>query len=121
MKIAVDLDATITAYPKVFEVLTAAMVKAGCKVYVVTDRIPGSEEQVRQMLNELGISYNILKITRDKKRFILEEGIEVLFDDTDEYFVEVPEHVAVFKVREHYNFDFKQSKWLYTEKTGRKM
>ncbi|MBW8016181.1 MAG: hypothetical protein FVQ82_08340 [Planctomycetes bacterium] len=121
MKIAVDLDATITAYPGVFEVLTAAMAKAGCRVYVVTDRIPGSEEQVIRMLEELRISYHDLKITRDKKQFILEEGIDVLFDDTDEYFVELPEHVAVFKVREHYNFDFKQSKWLYTEKTGRKV
>jgi len=38
-------------------------------------------------------------------------GYFVLFDDVDHYFVELPEKVAVFKVRQKYNFDFSQKRW----------
>ena len=121
MKIAVDLDATITAYPQFFEVFTAAMAAADCEIHIVTDRAAGTEKQVREMLDDLCIIYDKLKITRNKTKYILDESIEVLFDDTDEYFIDLPEEVAVFKVREHYNFDFQQHKWLYSDKTGRKI
>jgi hypothetical protein len=42
---------------------------------------------------------------------MLEEGISVLYDDRDEYFETLPEQVAVFKIRQKYNFDFVRRKW----------
>jgi hypothetical protein len=121
MKIGVDLDATISAYPNFFSVFTKAMAKAGCRIYIITDRLPGTEEMVVEELASYGITYHELMITRDKAHYIAEEGIEVLFDDKDEYFVDLPDSIAVFKVREHYNFDFHQKKWLYSKRTGRKI
>lgn len=121
MKIAIDLDATITAYPEVFSSFSKAFSLAGHEIHIVTDRVPGSEEEVMRHLYQCRITYDAIKITADKAAYILSQNIDVLFDDTDEYFIDLPESVAVFKVREHYNFDFKHKKWLYTKNTGRKL
>ena len=112
MKIAVDLDGTISEYPEFFKIFTKAMSEAGCKIYVLTDRSPGTEQEVAEELRGYGITYDVIKITGWKSRYILKDGIEVLFDDVDEYFRGLPEEVAVFKVRQKYNFDFKQKRWI---------
>lgn len=121
MKIGIDFDATITAYPEVFSQFTKAYKNAGHEIHIITDRVLGTENEVMKMLKELDIEYDIIMITKDKIAYILNHGIEVLYDDTDEYFIELPKTVAVFKVREHYNFDFDHKKWLYSDKTGRKI
>ncbi len=112
IKIAVDLDGTISEYPEFFKLFTKVMSQAGCKIYVVTDRPTGTEEQVAEQLQGYGITYDIIKITSRKSRYILDEGIEVLFDDVDEYFLDLPPEVAVFKIRQKYNFDFAKKKWI---------
>jgi hypothetical protein len=112
MKIAVDLDGTISEFPEFFKAFTKAMSRSGCKIYIVTDRPPGTEEQVAEQLQGYGITYETIKITRQKSRYILDEGITVLFDDTDEYFLDLPAEVAVFKIRQKYNFDFDEKRWL---------
>jgi len=112
MKIAVDLDGTISEYPEFFKIFTKAMSEGGCKIYVLTDRPAGTEEQVVEELRDYGITHDVIKITGEKSEFILEEGIKVLFDDVDQYFRDLPAEVAVFKIRQKYNFDFKQKKWV---------
>lgn len=111
LKIGVDLDGTISEYPEFFKLLTRAMAGAGCEVYIITDRAPGTETEVRGELQKYGITYHVIKITREKAGYILNEGISVLFDDVDDYFLELPEEVAVFKIRQKYNFDFTLNKW----------
>ena len=112
MKIAVDLDGTISEYPEFFRLFTKAMSQAGCKIYVVTDRPPGAEQIVSEQLKGYGITYDVIEITGRKDTFILKEGITVLFDDVDDYFVDLPAEVAVFKIRQKYNFDFAEKKWI---------
>lgn len=111
LKIGVDLDGTISEYPEFFRLFTRAMAEAGCKIYVITDRMPGTEANVVVELEKHGITYHVMKITAEKAGYISSEGIEVLFDDVDDYFLELPEEVAVFKIRQKYNFDFKGKKW----------
>jgi len=111
MKIALDMDGTISEYPEFFKIFSGAMAKAGCKIYIITDRPEGTEDNVRRPLADYGVKYDVIKITRDKCEYILEEGINVLFDDVDQYFKDLPQEVAVFKVRQKYNFDFEQHKW----------
>jgi hypothetical protein len=111
LKIGVDLDGTISEYPEFFRVFTMAMAEAGCRIYVITDRPLGTEREVRKELDEYGITYDVIKITSDKAGFILDEGIGVLFDDMDRYFRELPADVAVFKIRQKYNFDFDRMVW----------
>jgi len=112
IKIAIDLDGTISEYPEFFKLFTKAMSQAGCEIYVVTDRPAGAEEIVAEELRGYGITYDEIKITGWKSRYILKEGITVLFDDVDDYFVDLPAEVAVFKIRQKYNFDFVGRKWI---------
>ena len=112
IKIALDLDGTISEYPAFFKLFTKAMSQAGCKIYILTDRPPGTENQVADQLRGYGVKYDVIKITSQKSEYILNEGIAVLYDDTDEYFLDLPAEVAVFKIRQKYNFDFAQKKWI---------
>lgn len=110
-KVGVDLDGTISEYPEFFRLFTRAMAEAGCQIHIITDRPPGTQDHVKAELHEYDITYHTIEITGDKARYILEEGINVLFDDVDHYFVNLPEDVAVFKVRQKYNFDFAARRW----------
>jgi len=111
LKIAIDLDGTITEYPRFFSAFTKAVVRTGCRVYIITDRLPGTEDAVAAELERYGITYHIIKITSDKASYIRNERIDVLFDDMDRYFRDLPENIAVFKVRQKYNFDFDRKLW----------
>jgi hypothetical protein len=111
IKIGVDLDGTISEYPDFFCLFTGAMAQAGCRIYVITDRILGTEIQVAEELKSYKITYHVLKITSDKATFIVDEGITVLFDDMDRYFRALPPEVAVFKIRQKYNFNFDRMIW----------
>lgn len=110
-KIGVDLDGTISEYPAFFRVFTRAMADCGCQIYVITDRPAGTETNVARELKDYGITYHEIKITADKAGFIEDEGIDVLFDDMDHYFRHLSADVAVFKIRQKYNFDFNRMLW----------
>ena len=122
MKIGIDIDNTITASEeslKFFQILTASFTHAPVEIYIITNRDPGTEKEVEQELQDLGICWDHLKITADKADYIIQEGITVYYDDTDEYFLSLPKSVCVFKIREEGNFDFNgNNKWLYGNKTG---
>jgi len=111
LKIGVDLDGTISEYPEFFKLFTKVMSEAGCKIYIISDRRPGSKNEVAGELKKYGITYDVIKITGEKAKYILKEGIDVLYDDVDEYFLELPKEVAVFKIRQKYNFDFRRKRW----------
>jgi uncharacterized HAD superfamily protein len=110
-KIGVDLDGTISEYPEFFRLFTRAMAEAGCQIHIITDRAPGTHDHVKAELQAYDITYHTIEITGDKARYILEQSINVLFDDVDDYFVDLPEEVAVFKIRQKYNFDFAARRW----------
>ena len=119
MKIAIDLDNTITEFPEFFSIFSRAMRREGCRVHIVTNRPEGTENEIVNELNEYRISYDEIQITADKAAYIQDQQIDIFFDDTDEYFIDLPESVAVFKPREPGNFDFDQQKWVYGPRTGR--
>ena len=121
LKIGIDLDDTITYCPSFFQLMTNAM-KDVAEIHIITNReqTPENEAEIRKELDELGIYYHHLVVTGNKAEYILENDISVFFDDTDEYFVNLPESVKVFKMREPWNFDFENHIWLYNDKTGQK-
>ena len=120
LKIGIDLDDTITYCSTFFSMMTNAM-KDMVEIHIITNReqTPESEVGIRKELDELGILYHRLVVTDNKAEYILEKGITVYFDDTDEYFLNLPESVTVFKIREPWNFDFENHVWLYTNETGK--
>ena len=117
MRIAIDLDNTITEYPVFFRALCALFFNAH-EVFVITNRDPNLAGDVKAELSGLGIKYHHLLITAQKATAIMEQGITVFFDDTDEYFLELPPEVCVLKVREPGNFDFDRKRWIYGDQTG---
>lgn len=117
MKIGIDLDNTITATPQFFELLTN-LTEGKAEIHIITAREPGTEAEVDRELKYLGIRYDYIAITRKKQSYIMSKGIEVYFDDTDEYFQHLPESVNVFKIREPGNFCYETHRWFYGNKTG---
>ena len=118
MRIAIDLDNTITQYPDFFRCLTSLMMHPH-EVHIVTARDPEGRAQTEQALAALGIHFDQLAITDDKQRYIMQHHIDVFFEDMDEHIVGLPESVAVFKVREPLNYDFNTHQWIYAGRTGR--
>ena len=112
MKIGIDLDNTITAYPEFFTLFTQAVKQIGCQIHIITNREQGTENNISDELKTLRIVFDVIKITGNKSKYIIEQGISVFCDDTDEYFLELPETVAVLKIREAGNFDFERGKWI---------
>ena len=122
IKIAIDLDNTINGSAlsiKFFGVLTNLLCPDH-HITILTNREPGTEKEIAEELRKLGISYSDIVITAEKADYILQNGIEVFFENEDEYYLSLPETVLVFKVREDGNFDFgKNGRWVGSRKTVR--
>ncbi len=112
LRIGIDLDDTITYAPAFFAAMTRAM-RAVAEIHIITnrERTAASRANTARELDELGVAYHHLEITADKATYIARHGITVYFDDTDDYFLELPESVTVFKIREPWNFDFENCRW----------
>jgi len=119
MRIALDIDGVISAYPQFFAALTNGL-KGKAEIFILSNRDP-SEQARRETEKELekwGIWFEHLIISGQKSKVILENGIQVVFENEDEQFQDVPKSVMVLKVREEGNFDFETGKWVYGRKTG---
>ncbi len=119
MKIAIDIDNTITASKssvEFFRILTAALISEH-QIIILSNREESDRGTTEEELDVLGIRYNKVVLTHNKAEYILKNGVEFLFEDTDEYFLELPESVTVFKIREDGNFNYNTHKWLGSQKT----
>lgn len=119
MKIAIDIDNTITASKssvEFFRTLTTLLISAH-QIIVISNREESDRETTEEELDVLGIRYNKLILTADKAEYILKHGVEFLFEDTDEIFLTLPDSVTVFKIREEGNFCFTEHKWIGSKKT----
>jgi len=120
LKIGIDLDDCITYRPLFFKALTNAM-RSVAEIHIITNREQTKESELNTQkdIEDIGIHYDYLEVTANKAEYILKNGITIFFDDTDEYLLDLPESVTVFKIRESWNFDFENHKWLYNDKTGK--
>ena len=118
LKIGIDLDDTITASIESinFFSLITNLLKEKADIYIITNRI--DEKPPKKILEDFNIHYDYLILTGKKTEYIIENKINIYFDDTDEYFLELPESITVFKIRESGNFDFNEHKWIYDKRTG---
>ena len=121
IKIAIDLDGTINGSSlsiNFFHILTNLLI-TDHYITILTNRDPGTEQEISAELNKLGISYSDIVITADKTDYIMKNGIEVFVENEDEQFLSLPENILVLKVRENMNFDFgeKEKKWIGSKKT----
>ena len=119
MKIAIDIDGTISAYPQFFAELTNAL-KGKTEIFILSNRDPSAESrrETEEELGKWGIWYEHLILSEQKSKVILENGVDVLFENEDEQLQHLPKSVLVLKVREEGNFDFETGKWVYGKGTG---
>lgn len=120
MDIMIDIDGTISHAPEFFANLTAAWRNLG-KIHIVTARDVCLRQETLQELADWGITYHYLAFTDNKARYVAKQHIQVVFEDTDEQFLKMPRSVTVFKIREEFNFDWQVGKWVYSERTGRRL
>jgi len=122
MKVALDIDGTISEHPEFFAMLSAALRAAGHRVLVITFRDPARNEATRGHLADWGIVYDELVIApslRSKGELCAQHEVDLFFDDQDECITEVPESVVVCKVRNGGNFDYEDGRWVSTSKLTR--
>ena len=122
MKVALDIDGTISERPEFFAVLSAALRATGHSVIVLTYRDSDRVDATKAQLVTWGVQFDQLVIApslESKGALCGELGVDLLFDDQDECIAAVPERVLVCKVRNGGNFDFAQQRWLSTAKLTR--
>ena len=119
MKIAIDLDNTITADKNSIEFFRAItnLLIAEHKIYIITNRTPGTEQEIADELDHFEIDYNEIVITANKAEYITNNDITIFFENSDEYYLEIGEETTVFKIRESGNFSFAEKKWIGSKKT----
>ena len=111
MKVALDIDGTISEHPGFFAALSSALRAAGHQVLILTYRDPARAEATRSQLAGWGIEFDELVIApslESKGELCARHGVGLFFDDQDECIVAVPEGILVFKVRNGGNFDFEK-------------
>jgi len=120
-KIVVDVDGTITHAPEFFAELTQRF-KPIAEIHIVTARYQIEDEsrgnETEKWLKEIGVHFDHLVFTSEKALYCIEKGIDVVFEDVDEYFKGLPEDVLVFKIRETHNYDWRTHRWVYDDETG---
>ena len=117
MKVALDIDGTISEHPEFFAVLSVALRAAGHRVLVLTYRDPARVEATKAQLARWGIEFDELVIAESlegKGQLCAAHEVDLFFDDQDECIAAVPEGVLVCKVRNGGNFDFESRRWLST-------
>jgi hypothetical protein len=120
MKIAIDLDNTITADKNsalFFRIITHLLIPEN-DIIIISNRDKSDWENTEQELDVLGIRYSRLVLTANKAGYVLKNGITIFFENSDEYFLELPQTVTVFKIREEFNFSFAEKKWITSKRNS---
>ena len=119
MKIALDIDGTISDHPEFFATLSATFRAAGHQILVLTYRDPEKAVSTKNQLANWGVEFDELVFAgslEGKGELCAAHGVHIFFDDQDECIAGVPENVFVFKVRNGGNFDFDTNRWVSTAK-----
>lgn len=122
MKVALDIDGTISEHPEFFAMLSASLRAAGHLVLILTYRDAQRAQKTCDELAAWRIEHDeiVFAPTLDSKGTLCaQHQVDLLFEDQDECIVGVPESILVLKIRNGGNFDFAAARWLSTEKLTR--
>jgi len=115
--LGIDLDGCVDEAPIFFSVLTACWPG---KVFVITFRSDRAKAEAD--LQKYNIKYDQLILVNsfdEKAKVIVENGILTYFDDQPEMLKDIPPTVNVLLFRNEGNFDFGDSRWMFSNKTGK--
>lgn len=114
LKVAIDIDGTITEHPEFFAFLTASLEKTH-EVHIISGRSPTELERTAAELAVHGVRYDKINLIgvvwHGKGEYCEKEEIDILFEDMDEFIEHIPERTLVFKIRNGGNFNFHSRDW----------
>ena len=119
MKIAIDIDGTITENPHFFSKLSQLW---DDDIFVITYRDIKDRKRTIDELKSLGIKYTKLFFVssfEQKAEIVEEHGVSLFFDDMPEMLKSVPENVSVCLFRNDGNFDFEDQRWMFSKQTAK--
>lgn len=120
-KILIDIDGTITHAPEFFSELTQRFAPIA-EIHIVTARNIEEDNrrdcETEKYLKSNNIHFDHLVFASEKALYCVKNGINIVFEDVDEYFKELPDSILVFKIRETHNYDWKTRRWIYDDRTG---
>jgi hypothetical protein len=116
-KICIPVDDVIDNNPPFFSFLTNILFEQ-TEIHIIASSLAGKIEDITNELIQNKIKYHFLSIEDDRRGYILNKGINIVFETEDNYIKDIPEQVAVFKLRDGENFSFESFKWLYSDSTG---
>ena len=122
LKIAIDLDGTITPYPQIFSILTEKLSESeDIEIVILTSREHSSESynQIVEELKLMRIYYHKIVITGNKQNYIQNNKINLFIDNQDENFMGLGPEICCLKVREEGNYDYDTHRWCYDNTTGK--
>lgn len=113
IKIGLDMDGTITDFPDFF----AALSKSDqFEIHVITGRGPEHEAVTIQELEKFGVRFDKLHLVdatwKMKGEICKNLGIQIMFDDMDEFIKHISPDTMVFKVRNDGNWNETHSSWI---------
>jgi ribonucleotide monophosphatase NagD (HAD superfamily) len=121
LNISIDIDGTINSSDTAisfFKVMTHLLHSdPNINIIILTNREPETEAQIAEELSKMNIQYDAIVITSRKAEYIVKNNITVVIENEDEYLIQLPQEITVFKIRESENFDFAEKKWIGSKNT----
>lgn len=104
MRVALDIDETITRCPELFAVLSRGLLREDHEVYVITKRFERLREKTIKQLTEWGIEYTALFMDESKHKLCEKLGIDVIFEDKPNEIKKIKPPTVVFMTVNEKNF-----------------
>lgn len=114
-KVGLDIDGTILENAKFFSELSQS---ESFEIFIITGRDFTDHADTLKELKDLDIRYDSVHYAEDwedKGRLCGELGIQILFEDQDEYISHIPLETLVMKPRNGGNWNSGKKDW-YTKK-----
>lgn len=126
MKIGIDIDGTLTYAQEFFQNLCAKFIETS-EVHIITARVVENDKDFDEIykltveeLKEYNIPYtNLALVSAETKwKYIKDNNINILFDNSDEEIRLVDESCICFKIREDMNYCWESNRWIHSDKTS---
>lgn len=119
INISIDIDGTINSSDTAisfFQIMTHLLLPEA-HITILTNREPGTENQIAEELARMNILYDAIVITSSKAEYIAKNNISVVFENEDECFQDLGPDILVFKARETGNFNYMSGRWYGNKDT----
>lgn len=121
-RLGLDIDGCITEYPRLFSILTKALISSNdIEIFIISSR-KNSDESRRETISELKdleISFDHLILSSDKQKEIKDNKIYLFIDNEIENFIGINPDTCCLLVRESMNYCWKSNRFLGSKKTVR--